>query len=62
MKFLRIEPIEVLYIKTDDPEYPYHRRSKAGHWEVLMGESWEPAFKEEELEAEFQRVFGYEYS
>lgn len=30
------------------------RRNSAGCWEILMGESWEPLYRDEEKEAGFQ--------
>ena len=65
MKILKIEPVQILYIETDDPEYPDYRRLGERNWEVRMGESWESVVntkKEDELEFEFRRIVGYEYS
>lgn len=41
-------------VEVEGEEYPTYRRSSAGDWEVLMGESWEPVFFCEELEAAYR--------
>ena len=55
MKITSLDQASVYYIETDENEYPSYRRLSKDSWEVLMGESWEPAYgQESELEALFR--------
>ena len=51
-----IEKFEIYYITTDEKEYNEYIRYSASSWMVRIGESEEPQYDCEELEAEFQRM------
>lgn len=51
-----IERSEIYYVTTDEKEYNEYIRYSAGSWMVRIGESEEPQYDCEELEAEFQRM------
>jgi len=55
MKVLNVTEVTEHFVETDQEEFDgYYRRSKRGDWEVRMGESWEPHYNSEEIEAAFQ--------
>jgi hypothetical protein len=56
MRIKTIDKCVIYYVETDDEEWPEYRRVGESCWENRMGESWEPAyFEEEELEAAFRK-------
>jgi hypothetical protein len=56
MKIKTIIPSTYLGVEMEDSEYDYYRTYGTGdNWEVLMGESWEPCYsQEDELKKLFQ--------
>jgi hypothetical protein len=57
MKILTGKRIEYFLIETDDEDYDTLRRNVNGNkdcWEILMGESWESTYDNDEVEDLFQ--------
>jgi hypothetical protein len=55
MKIKNVEPMEGLYVDTDEPDYHQYIRYGNDNWMVLMGESYERCYhRAEELENLFQ--------
>ena len=54
MQVVKVIPETFEFVKTDDEEWPTYRRYQDGRWENLMGESWEPVYYTEQLEAAYQ--------
>ena len=50
---MRKEKVITYYVETDEKEYPLYERTGSGNWFRQMGESLEPVFNDEELEAAF---------
>lgn len=44
----------VYYVTTDEEGYFNYRRYEDGQWEIAMGESWEPVYRTNRIEALFQ--------
>tara|TARA_R110002020_G_C16099265_1_gene758562 strand:- start:586 stop:783 length:198 start_codon:yes stop_codon:yes gene_type:complete len=62
MKILNAYRIEYFLVETDDEDYDTYRRNVNGNkdsWEVLMGESWESTYDNDELEDLFQECLKY---
>ena len=62
MKILKAYRIEYFLVETDDEDYDTYRRNVNGNkdsWEVLMGESWESTYDNNELEYLFQEWIKY---
>lgn len=51
-----IDKSEIYYVTTDEKEYNEYIRYSSNNWMVKIGESEEPLYDCEELEAEFQRA------
>ena len=58
IRLRKVESITPVYseiVEMAEGEFRTYRRSSGANWEVLMGESWEPAYMEEnELEAAYR--------
>ena len=54
-KIISVTPMVSEFVETDGEPWGDYRRSSADSWEQRMGESWEPLYSCEELEAEYQR-------
>ena len=54
MKITSITQITVFIVETDEDEFSTYQRSGPDNWQVAMGESWEPVYYCEKLEAMFQ--------
>lgn len=60
MKIKEIRKAEVHFIETDEEDYYRYTRYSATNWTVIMGESDEPVYDCEELEAMFQSALANE--
>jgi hypothetical protein len=54
MKILKAVPDVLVYIETDDPDYPDFLRFSPNSWVQRMGESWEPVYDDQECEEAYQ--------
>jgi hypothetical protein len=51
MKVLKAVPITLIFVEAEDGDY---QRSGPEDWEKRYGESWEPLYRCEEIEAAYQ--------
>lgn len=51
MKIVSTKKIYSEIIETDANEFPTYRRNNSADWENLMGDSWEPVYCCDNLEA-----------
>ncbi len=57
MKIIDVQKVEYYIVETDTQDLNLYRRNVRGSkdsWEVLMGDSWEPTYGNNELEELFQ--------
>ena len=54
MQIERVYPVSSHIVEVSGNEFSTYERCSADNWQVLMGESWEPVFFCEELEAAYQ--------
>jgi hypothetical protein len=59
VKVLTTTPFFSEIIVTDESVYPVYRRFSNGEWENLMGESWETAWDERELEEAYREFYNH---
>ena len=58
MKIMEIGKYTTYYVSTDGPEWTEYRTDETGtHWEVAMGESWEPVDEAFSLYHELRTTF-----
>ena len=54
LKILSADECKGVFVETDDEPWSDYRRWGPDNWEVRMGESWEPHYACEEIEAAYQ--------